>query len=194
MQMRGLMVIVGQLCTNCYIVYDNDTKRGVVIDPGDNANEIIRNIQSNGITVEKIFLTHTHFDHVGAVTEIQKYTGAPILVHENETNIKKSWLYATVEDGQTVSCGDLKFEFMLTPGHTGGSMCIKCEMALFTGDTLFKEECGRCDLVGGDYNQMLKSLNRLSKLEGDYTVHPGHGDMSALSHERQFNQYMKESQ
>jgi glyoxylase-like metal-dependent hydrolase (beta-lactamase superfamily II) len=73
-------------------------------------------------------------------------------------------------------------------------MCVKCGLAFFTGDTLFKENCGRCDLPGGDYSQMLKSLNRISKLEGDLTIHPGHGEMSSLSHERQFNPYMRESQ
>ena len=88
MQMKGLMAVVGQLCTNCYIVYDEDTKRGVVIDPGDNAQDIILNIEKSGAIIEKILLTHTHFDHVGAVTAIQRHTGAPILVHENETNIK----------------------------------------------------------------------------------------------------------
>ena len=191
--MKGMKITVGPLETNSYLVYDDETNKGVLIDPGAEASAILDTITRLKIEIEYIILTHTHFDHIGAVKPVQKYTNAPVLVNVNETNIKPDWTVLNVNDGQKVPCENLVFEFILTPGHTPGSMCVKCESTLFTGDTLFRENCGRCDLPGGDYLNMLKSLKRLAQLEGDYTVCPGHGDVSMLSYEREHNPYMRES-
>jgi glyoxylase-like metal-dependent hydrolase (beta-lactamase superfamily II) len=94
-------------------------------------------------------------------------------------------------DGDKVSVGGLEFEVITTPGHTPGGVCLKCEDALFTGDTLFKDSCGRTDMDGGSMEILLKSLKRLSELPGDYEVYPGHSDFTTLEHERKLNYYMK---
>ena len=163
---------VGQLETNCYVVTDEKTLDCAVIDPGDESNAILDYLEDNRLRCRAILLTHGHYDHVGA----------PYALPENGS------YYA---DGDAVEVGGLRFEVLGTPGHTRGSVTLRCENALFTGDTLFKGSCGRTDLAGGDMEQELSSLRRLCSLPGDYEVYPGHMDSSTLSRERQFNYYCR---
>ena len=199
---------VGFLGTNCYLVYSGD--KAVVIDPGADAERILRRAEELSLKIEYIFLTHAHFDHVLAVSEIAKRTGAPLVSTEGErlrlTDAEVSGhtmlrnrefipIHADreVSDGEKITVGDMTFEFMLTPGHTEGSVGIFCEDVMFSGDTLFAGTCGRCDLVGGDIGEMMKSLKKLSSLTGDFRVLSGHGEETTLSRERSTNMYMIEA-
>ena len=190
---------VGPIETNCYIVTDEETRKCAIIDPGDESNTILDYLESNKLNAEAIFLTHGHFDHYMALEAVMEATNAPAYINKNEVsepdrhnphmmndNGKMTW-YA---EGDVIKVGSLEFRVMDTPGHSPGSVTLICENALFTGDTLFRDSCGRTDL-GGSMELLLKSLHRLSTLEGDYEVYPGHAGSSTLDRERSFNYYMK---
>ena len=189
---------VGQLGTNCYVVVDENTHECAVIDPGADAGKILGFITTNSLTVSAIFLTHAHFDHTMALTEVAETTKAPVYVNKKENltgGAREQSRLQSVErlrfydEGDEITVGALVFTVLLTPGHTMGSVVLKCENALFTGDTLFAGSCGRTDL-GGDMDMMEESLRRLSLLDGDFEVYPGHADSSTLSQERRYNYYM----
>ena len=192
---------VGHLETNCYIVTDETSLKCVVIDPGADSNTILDYIESNNLTVEAIFLTHGHFDHTMAVSAIANATGAAVWINARDTysGDKHDSLKFRADgdsvrfysEGDIISVGNLFFTVMETPGHSAGSVILRCENALFTGDTLFKDSCGRTDLDGGDMQTLLHSLLRLYDLEGDFEVYPGHEGPSSLDYERNFNYYMK---
>lgn len=199
---------VGFLGTNCYLVHDG--KSAVVIDPGADGDKIIERAQELGVKIEYIFLTHGHFDHTLSVKEIADETGAKIVSTSGEkarlsdaeisghTMLRRrefTPLEADVEvrDGEIMTVGDMKFMFLITPGHTEGSVCIIAEDVMFSGDTLFAGTCGRCDLAGGDIEKMFLSLRRLYELAGDYRVLPGHEGETTLSRERAENPYMAEA-
>ncbi|MBQ1436115.1 MAG: MBL fold metallo-hydrolase [Clostridia bacterium] len=192
--LKGMNITVGPLETNCYLVYDEADSVCVIIDPGEEALTILDMLRTLKLDAQAILLTHTHFDHIGAVRMIQDALDIPVYVNPNETNIKDSWKNVhLVNDGDKLTIGKLTYEFLLTPGHSEGSMCIKVDETIFSGDTLFRENCGRCDLPGGDYKQMLKSLKRLSLISGNFAVFPGHGPKTTLNYERMNNPYMRES-
>ena len=191
---------VGQLETNCYIVTDDDTLKCAIIDPGADSNTILDYIESNKLKTESIFLTHGHFDHYMALDAVIEATGAPVYINKKDVNTdgrrgphrlnddgRLSW-YA---EGDVMRIGGLEFTVLETPGHSSGSVTLKCESALFTGDTLFRDSCGRTDLGDGSMEILLKSLHRLSSLEGDFEVYPGHAESSTLDRERNFNYYMR---
>lgn len=193
-------VIVGDIETNCYIFGDEETKKGAVIDPGDCAGEILQAVLESGLAIEYIFVTHGHGDHIQALAEVKEATGAKVVASEAEAPrlAKGQWGSTPVEtdilakDGDVFAVGSLACRWLITPGHTNGSSCILAGDTLFSGDTLFYCECGRCDLPTGDYDEMLVSLKRLALLPGDYKVYPGHGPSSAMDFERQNNPYMAE--
>ena len=194
---------VGQLETNCYVVINEDTLSCVVIDPGDESNVILNCLEDNRLHCEAIFLTHGHYDHVGAVEAIMEETGAPVyLCPRDDAHMTGDRHYAYLlpeggryyDEGDVLSFAGLNFRILATPGHTAGGVCILCEDALFTGDTLFRGSCGRTDLPGGDMDEELKSLARLCALPGDYEVYPGHMESSTLERERNFNYYCREAQ
>lgn len=193
---------VGQLETNCYIVTNEDSLDCVVIDPGDESNTILDYMESNKLKCKAIFVTHGHFDHIGALSAVAEDTCAPVYMNERDTKVNASILRRGVElpksmtnydDGDVIDCAGMKFEIIATPGHTPGGVCIKVQDALFTGDTLFKGSCGRVDLPGGDMEEELRSLKKLCMLEGDFEVYPGHMDSSTLERERSFNYYCREA-
>ena len=202
-------VIVGWLRTNCYIVGDEATKTCAIIDPGQKADQILAAVNELGYEVKLILLTHGHYDHVMAVPQIVKATGAKVYIHK-----KDQWLlecdevlrYGTraegytvphidgfLEDGQTIPLGSLNFKVLHTPGHTAGCCVFLCEDAMFSGDTLFQECCGRTDLETGSLEDILRSLKRLAQLEGNFRVFPGHEGFSSLEYERQYNPYIREA-
>ena len=193
---------VGMLDTNCYIVTDEKTRECAIIDPGAESNTILDYVESNKLKPVAIFLTHGHFDHHMALYSVMEATGAPVYINELDANAdgrrvshmidtdnRLSW-YA---EGDVMKVGNLKFTVMDTPGHSPGSVTLKCDSVLFTGDTLFRDSCGRTDLSGGNMELLMKSLRRLSALDGDFEVYPGHADSSTLSRERSFNYYMKQA-
>ncbi|GHV06114.1 MBL fold metallo-hydrolase [Clostridia bacterium] len=195
---------VGFLKTNCYVIIDDTTRECVVIDPGAHPNRILTELA--GLTPRYIFLTHGHFDHIQAVPEVRAAYPVPLVIHRADeqslydrtlsripANVKIAPPEVLAEDGQIFTVGGLTLDWIHTPGHTPGSSVIRCRRELFTGDTLFAGDCGRCDLPGGDYGQMLKSLRRLAELDGDYGVHPGHEEASTLDTERRVNVNMREA-
>ena len=191
---------VGQLETNCYIVSNENTLECVVIDPGDESNRILDYLEDNKLKCVAILLTHGHFDHVGAVDAVAEETGATVYMHELD-DAKVSYKYMMrysmpesgiyLKDGDVLNLAGLEFNIMATPGHTLGGVTIRCEDALFTGDTLFKGSCGRVDLPGGDMMTQLESIRRICQLPGDYEVYPGHMDSSTLERERMYNYYCR---
>lgn len=193
---------VGQLETNCYIVTNEATLECVVIDPGDESNTILDYIERQKLTCRAVMLTHGHYDHTGAAIAVAEETGAAMYMNtRDDARVNASVQYAfslpdngiNYDDGDIIDVAGLRFEILATPGHTPGGVTIKCEDALFVGDTLFRGSCGRVDLDGGDINKELASLRRLCALEGDYEVYPGHMDSTTLERERLFNYYCREA-
>ena len=187
---------VGQIETNCYVVTDEDTLQCAVIDPGDESNTILNYLEEHKLQAKYIFLTHGHFDHTMAVEAVRAETGATVCMSRRDVGTG-DYRYDPAEgaimygEGDQFHVGGLTFRVMETPGHTPGGVCLLCQDALFTGDTLFRDSCGRTDLPGGDMDQILRSLKRLYDLPGDYEVYPGHMDTTTLDRERRFNYYMK---
>lgn len=196
---------VGQLETNCYVVSDENTLECAIIDPGAESGVILDYLESNGLTAKVIFLTHGHFDHHMALSAVREGTGAPAYIHrldaysgqpdggEDEAyghKLRDSGDLSYYAEGDELAVGGLVFHVMETPGHSMGSVTLRCGDALFTGDTLFRDSCGRTDL-GGDMEVLLASLRRLAALEGDFEVYPGHAESTTLDRERRFNYYIK---
>ncbi len=194
---------VGQLGTNCYVVMDETTLDCAVIDPGDEVNTIMDYLESNKLKCKYIFITHGHFDHTMATNALAEETGATVCIHDLDTRVQfenaqfcfsppdGSILYS---EGAVMKVGNLEFHVYETPGHSPGSVVLKCENALFTGDTLFRDSCGRTDLPGGDMDTLMRSLKKLANLEGAFEVYPGHMGASTLNYEREHNYYMTYSQ
>ena len=192
---------VGAYQANCCLVYD-DRHRAVVIDPGEEAPRLLAKIQALGLQVEAIFLTHVHFDHVGAVQALQDVTSAPLYVHEAELPALTDPLYSMVteplslvadrvlQDNDTLTAGSLTFTVLHTPGHTRGSVCYLCEDALFAGDTLFAGSVGRTDFAGGSFTALRESLVRLAALPEHIKVVPGHGPETTIGMEKRSNPFM----
>ena len=196
---------LGDYQTNCYIVRAEDSRSCAVIDPGYEAGTILAFLKEKGLQLDAILLTHGHFDHVGGVKPLAKETGCKIWMHAGDCVRMKNPTYSFFfplaqaldagvcfcEDSEMIFAGGLNFTVMETPGHTPGSVCYRCEDAMFSGDTLFAGSCGRIDLPGGDRKAMLASLKLLSELEEDCRIFPGHGSDTTLSEEKRFNPYLK---
>ena len=196
---------LGAYQTNTYIVHDSEAKSCAIIDPGYEADAILKTVSDLGLTVDAILLTHGHFDHVGAVEEIVKETGCSLWCSESDwsqfPNPVTAYFYPIAncdfcevqfcEDGEIIHAGGLTFHVLATPGHTHGSVCYLCENAMFSGDTLFAGSCGRTDLPGGDGRSLQESLERLAELEENFWVYPGHGESTTLAEEKRYNPYMR---
>ena len=188
---------LGAYQTNCYIIHEEGSNACCVIDPGYDADLILDKLASLDLTVEAILLTHGHFDHVGAVRELAAETGCDVYIHPEDLTMPPMMtagpLYytKTYAEGSRLHLAGLDITVLHTPGHTPGSVCLLVDSALFSGDTLFAGSCGRTDLPGGDWSTILKSLNRLSEIEGNLWVFPGHGGSSTLRDEKKYNPYMR---
>ena len=202
--MRVLSLMVGPIMTNCYILCDEAAKVCAVIDPGDEAGRIEEEIASSDCTPTMILLTHGHFDHcTGVAGLLEKWPELPVYIHEADVvdtvgdQLKfcrlgeKNQRY--YHEGDKLTVGNLTLDVMETPGHSQGSVSLLVEgqHVIFSGDTLFRGNCGRCDFPGGDYRAMVRSLGRLGKLEGQYTVYPGHEEATDMDYERKANPYMR---
>jgi len=190
---------LGFLETNCYIVSDGQSGSCLVLDPGADGEMIARALRERGLACDAIALTHAHYDHVGGVRALHEATGAPVYLPKGDLDLPESitagpLFYTNLYgEGDTLTAGGLTFEILATPGHTPGSVCLRCGGALFTGDTLFQGSCGRTDMPGGSMEDMYASLRRLAALEGDCRVLPGHGGETTLDCERRFNPYLREA-
>ena len=198
---------LGNLQTNCYFLISEDTLETGIIDPADQNDVIINKIKNENLIVKYIILTHAHFDHTGALDSVKEFTNAPVVIHSEENaalsddNLNLSYAFGSsgpesgadilVNDNDTLpfSCDELTF--IHTPGHTKGSMCIKINDILFSGDTLFYLSMGRVDFPGGSMKEMSQSLNKLMTLDDNTTVYPGHGEKTTIGYEKRNNPYIR---
>ena len=174
-----------------------------IIDPGDDWERILHQVKKAEGEVKYILLTHGHYDHTTAVPDLVKaLPGVQVYIHQADANGAGSQLFplaAQVKDlnnydeGDILTLGSLTIEVMHTPGHSKGSVTLKVGDVLFTGDTLFCGSCGRTDLRGGSYEEIMVSLKRLGELEGDFHVCPGHDRTSTLERERKYNPFLLEA-
>lgn len=193
---------VGPIGTNCYILEDEGEKRAAVIDPGDEAGRILSVLREMDSQVDYILLTHGHYDHTTAVPELHEaLPDAKIYIHKADANGTGSRIFPLAgqvkdllfyDEGDALPLGALTVEVLHTPGHSKGSVTLKVRDVLFTGDTLFAGDCGRTDLPGGSYEEILASLGRLGRLEGNFHVCPGHEQTSTMDREREINRYLRE--
>lgn len=202
---------VGLFEENCYVIGDETSGFGAVIDPGDEAMRIVETMRHSGLTFTHILNTHAHIDHVMAVQEIKTAMGIPFFLHEADVALLKNLpkqasmfglhvsevptVDAFLADGGTIKIGGLDVEVIHTPGHTPGgvSFYIRSESVLFAGDTLFNGSIGRTDLYGGDFNTLITSIRtRLLPLPDEVMVYPGHGPQTALGQERRTNPFLQQ--
>lgn len=196
---------VGLIGTNCYLLSDETAgNAAAIVDPGGNAEQILARVKKNGLDVKMILLTHGHFDHVLGVQDILKaYPGLPVYITEADYPEARDGgqfghrmgpvdSVRFYDEGDTVELGNLKIHVLRTPGHTPGSVVLRVEDVLLTGDTLFAGSCGRTDFPGGSFREMQRSLKRLADLPGDYRVYPGHEGSSTLDYERKYNPFMSQ--
>lgn len=199
--MKVKMMQVGPIVTNCYFLIDTDSNLMAVIDPGDEPELIQQAIEETGAQVKYILLTHGHYDHTTAVPALHRvYPEAEIYIHQADANGAGSKLFPLAgeveglkfyDEGDVLTLGSLPIQVLHTPGHSPGSVTLKAGDALFTGDTMFAGNCGRTDLRGGSYEEILDSLARLAKLEGNFHILPGHEGTSTLDQERKYNPYVQ---
>ena len=201
MQVKVLQV--GPIGTNCYLLEDEKAHVAAVIDPGDEAGRILQVIKDDGVDVKYILLTHGHYDHTTAVPELhQALPQAEIYIHKADANGAGSQLFPLAghipdlkfyDEGDALTLGELTIQVLHTPGHSKGSVTLKVGDVLFCGDTLFAGSCGRTDLAGGSYEEIMASLKKLGELPGDYHVCPGHDVTSTLERERRSNPFLREA-
>ena len=197
---------LGELDTNCYVVWDANGS-AVVIDPADDAEQILALIEAEHLTVGAVVLTHAHFDHMLAAEKVATDTGAPLYVGVGDEgslsdpirNLSGVFQMCpplqmaadkVLSEGDVLTIGEMSFTVLETPGHSEGSVCLVNGDVIFSGDTLFAGTCGRTDLPTGSWRTITTSLNMLAKLPGDYTVYPGHGPATTMEDERVGNPYM----
>jgi hydroxyacylglutathione hydrolase len=205
------MLTVGPVRENCFIARKDGAHEALVIDPGDDADRIIELIDEVGVSVEAILITHTHFDHVGAVAPLARHTKAPVWCPQLETQVLADIMsYVpwpgfgpfesydadhTVSGGETLELAGLEIDVIFTPGHSPGhvSYSIASDRALFSGDVLFQGSVGRTDLPGGDWPTLAQSIaGLLDALPEDTQVFPGHMGLTTLGRERATNPFLRE--
>ncbi|MBC8551624.1 MAG: MBL fold metallo-hydrolase [Candidatus Brocadiales bacterium] len=201
-------VVVGPLEVNCYIIGCEDTKEAAIIDPGDNADEIIRIIEMDELKPKFIMNTHAHFDHVGGVKEIQDYFKIDFLLHKDDTflvenaseqatsfglkPILKPDVNKYISNDEKIALGNKSITVIHTPGHSPGCVCFYSDSNVFVGDTLFAGSIGRTDLPGGSYETLINSIKeKLFPLGDSTSVYPGHGSSTTIGNEREHNPFLK---
>ena len=188
---------LGVYWVNAYIIRDENSTSCCILDPGGHPNKVLDYLTKNGLTLEAILLTHGHFDHVGGVKAIAEATGCKVYMNPADQVMPEKltagplYFTDTYGEGDILNLSGLTIDVIHTPGHTPGSVCLLCEDAIFSGDTLFARSCGRTDLAGGDPEAMAQSLKRLASLDKDYRVFPGHNSATTLALEKEYNPYMR---
>ncbi|MBQ3219113.1 MAG: MBL fold metallo-hydrolase [Clostridia bacterium] len=194
----------GPLRVNSYFIVNEESNESIVIDSGENYKLIKQTEEKYGFKIKAVLLTHAHFDHAGNAKKLQD-DGAKVYVSKidalkllNDDNLsadfgrKFDYLTAdfTFNDGEILDVCGIKIKVIATPGHTDGSVCFLLDNMLFTGDTLFCESVGRTDFKSGNRDDLVNSVKKLYRLEGDYAVYPGHDEFTTLEHERKYNTFV----
>ena len=204
--MNIIKLTLGELAANCFIVEAPD-KTAVVIDPGAEAEVIIEELESRGLTLGKILLTHGHFDHTGAAAELKERYRAPVYISAVDEELLddkvKSVAYilpeipfrpvqadVRIKEGDVITQGSMEISVIETPGHTAGSVCFIIDDCMFTGDTLFHRTIGRTDHFSGDTPTEIQSVKRLAALDKNYRLYCGHGADTDLDTERKTNPFI----
>lgn len=197
---------VGPLMENCYILGDDKTKIAAVIDPGDEPERIVERLEKRKLQCTHILLTHAHVDHVSGINGVVKATGANVYIHKDDAFMLKSapvqalafgmkpFLPPKVdrylEDGEIIEIGNLKVKVLHTPGHSSGGVCFLVEKCIFVGDTIFQGSIGRTDLPGGNYNELINSIEtKIFTLPDDTVIYPGHGPETTVGYEKKYNPF-----
>ena len=205
------MLTVGQVAENCFVLRRDGADRGLIVDPGEEAERILHVVDELGLGIDAILLTHTHFDHIGAVAPVARATGAPVYCPEIEVPVLRDIMAfvpwpgfgpyesyeadETVAGGETLELAGMEIEVLFTPGHSPGHVtyAIRDEAALFSGDVLFQGSVGRVDLPGGDWPTLLESIRSLvDGFPEETVVYPGHMGITTLGAERATNPFLAE--
>jgi hydroxyacylglutathione hydrolase len=198
-------VVVGGWRANCYIVGSSSSRQGLIIDPGDEANNILAAVKSSGLEIKLLLATHGHIDHIGAIGILKKSLGARVAIHESDSTalqgdgrffwgqhfgppMQADWL---LKEADCIDVGDLHFEVINTPGHTYGGICLYGQGALFTGDTLFHHSIGSSGIGTGTHADLLDSIiDKLLILPPETIVYPGHGSQTTIGEEKRANRHL----
>jgi glyoxylase-like metal-dependent hydrolase (beta-lactamase superfamily II) len=201
---------VGPLQCNCSVIGDEQTREAMVIDPGDQIEDILQILREEKLTLKQIVITHAHIDHVGGAMKLKAATGAPILMNQNDyallkmLDLQAAWIGMrppgvvqideAVEQGRVLKIGNISSNVIHTPGHTEGSICLyfPAEQRLIAGDTLFAGSIGRTDLPGGSMEKIMRSLHtQVLALPDETEVIPGHGPATTIGEERETNPFLQ---
>ncbi len=198
---------LGSFAANCYIVGAESSKEGIIIDPGAEADRILKRTEDLGLAVKIVVLTHAHMDHVGAVKEVKEATGAEVAIHADDAGALQrqpprarfDFSYPPplppdrlLNGGDSIDFGDLHLAVLHTPGHSPGGICLLGDGVVFSGDTLFNFGIGRFDMPGGSGRQLMNSIHtKLMVLPDSTVVYPGHGPETTIGTERQWNPFLR---
>lgn len=206
------VLTVGPIDVNCHVLYCDEHKSAIIVDPGDSSAKIIKFVEDNGLKPGMVIATHCHADHTGAVAKLTEHFGAPFLCHADDEWMldnpeqKEMARYLgisspprnddSLENGELVDvCDDFSFRVIHTPGHTQGGICLYAPGILIVGDTLFRASVGRSDLAGGNHDQLVKSIKeRLFTLPNDTVVYPGHGETTTIGYEKEHNPFLRQTE
>ncbi|HEY5537735.1 MAG TPA: MBL fold metallo-hydrolase [Acetobacterium sp.] len=206
MEIRKLSL--GQMGTNCYVLWDENSLEAAVIDPGAEDRRILDIIEENKLKVEYILLTHGHFDHLGGVNQVKASTGAKVFIHEEDADclttpmrnlsvlagmkLELEPAEGLLSENEAIHLGELNIRVIHTPGHSKGGVCFLVEDTLFAGDTLFNTSIGRTDFADGDLDELLGNISsKIFVLNDDIKVLPGHGENTTVGYEKKHNPFLQ---
>ncbi|MGB5156144.1 MBL fold metallo-hydrolase [Desulfobacterium sp. N47] len=185
-------LVINPYQSNCYILGCNNTKQGLIIDPGGEPLRIIKVVTQLNLNIRYILLTHFHFDHTSGANEIRNITKAPVWIHKLDAQGLDFKPDGDIADGQIIALGNFNITVIHTPGHSPGGVCFHAPGVVFTGDALFAGSVGRTDFSGGDHNGLIRGIKqKIFPLGDGLRVYPGHGPQSTIGHERTTNPFFR---